>query len=144
MFVAPRYGTDLSLDSFGFYLQGPTTETIKGYLYSWDGREATGPALYTGPEVALSGSGGFDLVELETGSVSLNPGGAYVFIASTAELPGSVGVSTIKVNLESDLVSAGIYFQQNGADLGRIFTPNWLPCGESTAYHAVFSGGVLD
>ena len=77
---------------------------------------------------------------LETGGVSLNPGGAYVFIASTAELPGSVGVSTIKVNLASDHVSSGIYFQQNGADLGQILTPNWNYCGESTAYHAVFSG----
>src|SRR5437867_2596293 len=76
VFVAPRYGTDLTLDSFGFYLQGPSTETIRGYLYSWDGMEATGPALFSGKEQALPGRGGFDLVLWDTGGVSLTPGKA--------------------------------------------------------------------
>ena len=142
-FVAPRYGTGLTLDSFGFYLQGPSTETIRGYLYSWDGMEATGPAIFSGKEQALPGSGGFDLVSWDTGGVMLTPGKAYLFISSTAELSGSVGVSTMKINLAGDPMSSGIYFEQSRTDFSLIFTPNWNYAGESTAYHAVFTGTNL-
>lgn len=149
-FIAPRYATDLTLDSFGFYLQGPSTETMKGYLYAWDAGiasyipgKAVGPALYTSPVQALTGSGGFDLIEFNIGGVALTPGATYVFIASTAEVPTSQGVSTMKINLGRDPLSYGVFFEQNRSDFSQIYTSSWMNAGESTAYRAVFSGTRL-
>jgi hypothetical protein len=141
-FIAPQYGTDPTLNSFGFYLQGPSTETMIGSVYAWNGKAATGPALYTSPVEALAGTGGFDLIEFNTGGIPLVTGQQYILIASTANVPTSVGQSTLK-SIDAPWWLGGLaYVQQSGNNFNQIFTPTWFTfgSGSATAIRAVFSG----
>lgn len=139
-FTAPRRGTNLTLDSFGFYLRGPATESMIGYLYAWDGTAATGPALFKSPVQSLLGTGGFDLIEFDTGGVSLDTGKEYICILSTAEVPDSVGQCTAKYLPPSRALGGNFYFQQSGADFSRIFASSWMATSWGTAFRASFSG----
>jgi len=139
-FTAPRYGTDLTLDSFGFYMQGMATETMMGYVYAWNGHAATGPALYTSPVEALAGTGGFELINFDTGDIPLAAGHQYILIASTANVPTSVGQCLMKLMPISEFLGGEFYFQNAGDQFDQIFTPTWFMEGFDTAFRAEFSG----
>lgn len=141
-FTAPAGARGLTLDGFGFYLKGPATETLKGYVYVWDGAKAVGPALYASPVEALSGSGGFDLIEFDSGGIPLTPREQYILLASTADLPDSVGTATMKLFSNMPAVGGHVCFQQSGDDFGAIFTSTWMNFGPATitAFRVTFSG----
>lgn len=110
------------LSSFAFYINGPSSMNFRGEVYAWDGSKATGPNLYESPPVHTSGSGGFEQVVFNTGSICLTPGQQYVLFASTSKDAGSGdgqwGART------DDPYTGGSYVYINNSDASQ-WTTNW-------------------
>jgi hypothetical protein len=84
--VAPG---DTTLTQFAFELNLPSSATIRGEVYAWDGIEAVGPALYESAPTTTAGSGTFEKVTFNTGPVPVTAGSQYVLFASTDKDAGS-------------------------------------------------------
>ncbi len=98
-FIAP---SDSTLQSFTFYLRSDSgTTTFQADVYAWSGnlkggnspQGATGPALFTSPNMSLTANGSFQTVTVNTGGVSLTPGHAYVALLTTSD-PASILANT--------------------------------------------------
>src|SRR5262249_26789262 len=74
---------DQVLTSFRFYLsdrQGSTTGpiTYRAYVYAWNGTAITGPELFsTGARTSDAIADNFELVDIDTGGVTLTTGQQY-------------------------------------------------------------------
>ncbi len=65
--TAPTNG-DTQLENFTFFINGPSQQSFKGYVYAWNGSEATGPALYTSPTMSLAGGNAYEATTFNTGA----------------------------------------------------------------------------
>jgi hypothetical protein len=70
------------LSSFTFYVELPTGLVFRPYVYAWSGTQATGPALYEGPETHTTEARVFQPVTINTGGVLVTPGQKYVLFFS--------------------------------------------------------------
>jgi hypothetical protein len=71
-----------SLDSFTFYLKVAPGLVFRPYVYAWNGNQATGPALYEGPEMHTPSESGFEPITVNTGGVAVTAGQEYVLFFS--------------------------------------------------------------
>ncbi|MGH9046343.1 MAG: IPT/TIG domain-containing protein [Acidimicrobiales bacterium] len=74
-----------TLDSFTFELNVPTALVFRAYVYAWNGTEATGSALYEGPNMTTTEEGAFQPVTVNTGGISVTTGEQYVLFFSISK-----------------------------------------------------------
>ena len=121
-FYAPTVAS--SLLSFTFYLTDFTPGDVLTYqaaVYAWSGslqggngpQGAVGPALYTSDQVFVD-NGSFQAVTINTGGVSLAPGGAYVVLLTTSD-PESIAQNSSSQSLfEFGLTGYGVHQPNDG------------------------------
>ena len=100
------------LSGFSFAINLPATDYFQAGVYAWNGTGATGPALYTSPATATSGSGTFETMAFDTGGISVTPGGSYVLMATTVDEGGS-GEGTWGLVVPSDYPAGGFVYAGN-------------------------------
>jgi hypothetical protein len=116
---------DTDLVSFGFLINGPTTETFKTYVYAWDGSEATGPALFTSSVQTLTGSESLFTTTI-AGGLNLIAGQRYVLFASVSEVYGtSVGTAQWYTAPSSAYPGGNFVFINNGGDTSQWTSTPW-------------------
>lgn len=123
-FTAPASGE--GLESFGFYLTGPSTSgniRLGGYIATWTGSGA-GTLLYSSPVVDYANTGNAELT-FSTGGIALTPGEAYVAFLSVSEYYGeSSGLAQASAGDTSIPGGTFVYFN-NGGDFASLFTSPW-------------------
>jgi hypothetical protein len=102
-FLAPPAPNDV-LKSFTFFINGnganQGTVTFQADVYAWSGslhggngpQGATGPALFTSPNMTFTDNGTFQAVIVNTGGVDLTPGDPYVVLFTTTD-PASIAAN---------------------------------------------------
>lgn len=78
--TAPARSTALNAFSFQIDSSGPMV--VRGEVYAWDGRKATGPALFESDPLTLVGDSTAHVVSFRTGGTELVPGSEYVLFAT--------------------------------------------------------------
>ena len=127
--TAPSAPTDI-LESFTFFMRGPSTQSFRGYVYAWDGSKATGPALYTSPTTSLAGGAAFEPItfSMPTDGLTLTPGSQYVLFASVADpavAASSVGSSAWGQPGSSNVYGGGQFVFQNALDPSAWTSTTW-------------------
>ncbi len=100
-FLAPA--SVLSLNSFSFEVTDFTpgsTLSFQAAVYAWSGsllggnspQGASGPALFTSPDMVFVDTGSFQMVTINTGGIALTPGTAYIALLTTSD-PGSIAAN---------------------------------------------------
>jgi len=135
--------SDSILESFSFELNLPSQLTFAGYVYAWDnspanldgtgGQVATGPRLFQSAPVTIGGTGGFELVTIDTGGLPLLANQEYVLFISTSEFGGPSGGGQIGAQpyFTPDWYSGGMFVFNNDNDSTHWTTPRpgsgWVP-----------------
>ncbi len=135
--------SDTTLTSFSFEMNLPDTCTFKGYVYAWNGSEASGGSLYTSGITSTAGTG-FQQVTFNTGNLDLKAGASYVLFASASEVPTSAGTGSWGF-IGTDVYSGGGFVYNNsGTDPSQWTTASWdqWPDGEDLAFKATFIAPV--
>jgi hypothetical protein len=129
---------DPILSSFSFELNLPATTEFQGYVFVWNGAEASGTALYTSGVTSTAGTG-FQQITFTTGDLSLAAGSSYVMFVSASEDPTSVGTGYVGW-LPEDVYSGGEFvFLNNGTDTSQWTTTAWGSVqGTDLAFKASF------
>jgi MYXO-CTERM domain-containing protein len=122
-FVAPA--NVLTLDSFSFHITDFTpgdTLSFQADVYAWSGsllggnppQAATGPALFTSPDMVFVDTGGFQTVTIDTAGTTLTPGAAYIALLTTSD-PGSIAANGSSLGLyELGLTGFFVHQPNNG------------------------------
>lgn len=142
---------DSALQSFEFFIKGPSTQSFRGYVYAWDGAEATGSALYTSPTMSLAGTGDFEGITFATGGVNLTPGSQYVLFASVSDpavFSSSTGRSKWGQPQAQDVYAGGaLVFLNDGGNPSSWtsvpWTQDWLGQGADMAFKATFGSASV-
>lgn len=126
------------LTSFTFEIKLPASVTFAGYVYAWDGAEATGPALYASAPMNTAGSGNFEAITFNVGSLNLQSGSQYVLFASTTGLTSSApGSGSFGFN-SSNPYANGLYVFTNQTTSASwtttAWTQNWNGTGSDLAF----------
>jgi hypothetical protein len=132
-------GGEAYLDSFAFLMDLPASTTFRGYVYAWNGAEATGSALYVSPITSTTGTG-YQPVTLNTGGIRITPGMSYVIFASVSGVAGSSG-NGIWALFNSDAYAGGEFvFLNNGQDTNQWTSTTWVnDSGDDLAFQASFT-----
>lgn len=113
------------LTSFTFEIKLPASVSFAGYVYGWDGAEATGPALFTSAPTHTTGSGGFEAITFNTGSLNLQSGAQYVLFASSTGLTSSApGSGSFGFNVSNPYTN-GLYVFTNETTSASWTTTSW-------------------
>lgn len=128
------------LTSFTFEIKLPSSVTFAGYVYAWDGAEATGPALFTSAPTNTTGSGNFEAITFNTGSLNLQAGTQYVLFASSTGLTSSApGSGSFGFNVSNPYAN-GLYVFTNQTTSASwtttAWTQNWNGPGSDLAFRA--------
>lgn len=146
-------GADTVLNSFSFFLQqdGSSATNFAAYVYAWDSANsrATGSALWSSASSTDNneGSGGFDEIGFNTGSLSLTNGGEYVaFFSITGYEDSDYNDYHAWGHTRTDAQAGGEFvFINNGNDASQwtssAWTLNWYGPGTDLAYTMNFSPG---
>jgi hypothetical protein len=134
--------SDPYLTSFSFEMNLPATVLFQGYVYAWNGTEASGTALYTSSVTFTAGTG-FQEVTFDTGTLSLTPGSSYVLFASVSANPTSTGTGSWGQPGDTDVYSGGAFvWLDNGTYPSEWtttpWTQNYLGTGGDLAFKASF------
>ncbi|WP_182066945.1 IPT/TIG domain-containing protein [Curtobacterium sp. ME12] len=78
--TAPARST--ALNAFSFQIESSGPMVVRGEVYAWDGRKATGPALFESDPLTLVGDSTAHVVSFRTGGTELVPGSEYVLFAT--------------------------------------------------------------
>jgi PEP-CTERM motif len=122
-FLAPA--TVLTLDSFSFHATDFTpgdTLSFQAAVYAWSGsllggnspQGATGPALFTSPDMVFVDTGNFQTVTVNTGGIALTPGAAYIALLTTSD-SGNIAANGSSLGLfEMGLTGFYVHQPNNG------------------------------
>lgn len=135
--------SDPYLTSFSFEMNLPATVLFQGYVYAWNGAEASGTALYTSGLTSTAGTG-FQEITFDTGTLSLTPGSSYVLFASVSANPTSTGTGSWGQPGNTDVYSGGAFvYLDNGTNPSEWtttpWTQNFLGTGGDLAFKATFA-----
>lgn len=126
------------LTSFTFEIKLPASVTFAGYVYAWDGAEATGPALYTSAPTNTIGSGNFEAITFNTGNLTLQSGSQYVLFASSTGLTSSApGSGSFGFNGSNPYANGLFVFTNETTSASWTTTPwtqNWNGTGSDLAF----------
>lgn len=132
-----------SLDSFSFWVGGPSALNFQAYVYAWDSAMsmASGAALFTSAVMAAPGGAGFNQVTINTGGIGVAVGQMYVAFLSTSGLPGS---GTVAWSLGPDGYAGGnAVFINNGEDTSQWTTTAWQVLNNNDMhFEMTFSAGA--
>lgn len=78
--TAPARST--ALNAFSFQIESSGPMVVRGEVYAWDGRKATGSALFESDPLTLVGDSTAHVVSFRTGGTELRPGSEYVLFAT--------------------------------------------------------------
>ncbi len=135
---------DTILTSFSFEMNLPATCTFNGYVYAWNGSEASGGALYTSGITSTAGTG-YQLVTFNTGNLNLTAGSSYVLFGSVSGIPTSTGTGYWG-EIGRDVYSGGNQvWINNGINPSLWTTTPWEPTfadGDDMAFKATFVSPV--
>lgn len=151
--------SDAVLQSWTFYMEQPTSAQFQGYLYAWNGAEATGSALWTSPIMTTTDSSLFQAITFTTSGVSLTPGSTYVLFASSSQdsqtggggqwgfLNQDAGFVNLKNPGYGDVYTGGKFvYINNGTDTSQWTSTSWSDgsafgagAGSDLAFSADFS-----
>lgn len=128
-FLAPSLNS-VSLDSFTFYMQGwggsGNTMACQADIFSWTGLAATGPALFS-ESLSVTDNGAIQAVTVNTGGVTLTPGGDYIALFTTLD-PASVAANgNSTAGFQWEMVNDGEESTDNGG------TSAWLNANDYSA-----------
>lgn len=131
-------GVQTVLTSFTFEIKLPASVSFAGYVYAWNGAEATGPALYTSAATSTTGSGNFEAITFNTGSLNLQAGSQYVVFASTTGLTSSAPGSGSFGFLSSNPYANGLYVFTNETTSASWTTTPWTQDWNGTGSDLAF------
>jgi hypothetical protein len=132
-----------SLDSFSFWVGGPSDLNFQAYVFAWDSgtSRANGAALFTSAIMAAPASAGFNQVTINTGGIGVAVGQMYVAFLSTSGLPGS---GVVAWSAGPNLYAGGdAVFLNNGEDTSLWTTVQWgVVTSLDMEFEMTFSDGV--
>ena len=138
-----------TLGSFTFYLHVEPALIFRAYVYAWNGSEATGPALYEGPNMHTANESVFEPITADTGGVAVTPGQQYVLFFSIANNKAEdENLATFNyqdswgaVYDPSAYTEGSFKFINNGYETSDWTTVGWNEFNNpNLAFTAVFSG----
>jgi hypothetical protein len=126
--------TDSVLTSFTFFLDDtlsrPGLTKFEAFVYAWDGTKAAGPALFSSSPMSTTnnaGNDGFETFEIDTGSLTLQPGGTYVLFFSTANFfDGVEDASVSALRTDNPYPGGEFFYLGNGNNFGAVTTDPWI------------------
>ena len=139
---------DHVLTDFTFYmddyltLASPEFVNFEAYVYGWDtvNFHTTGPALFASAPLSSTNNGGLNGLEaitINTGAVSLTPGGNYVLFFTASNLFNSTaGQSFFSIRDTNPYAGGHFVFSNNGNNFGQL--------GSTTWDGGNFGGGIYD
>ncbi|MDH3997469.1 MAG: PEP-CTERM sorting domain-containing protein [Desulfuromonadales bacterium] len=132
-------GSETVLDNFTFYLDdhlNPDFVDFEAYVYTWNGSQATGSALYgSGPMSTTNngGSDGMETISINTGGVSLASGNQYVAFLSASNLFDTIAGTAGMGFIMGDAYALGdLVYDNNGGDFSLLTTSAWSEDGWGT------------
>jgi hypothetical protein len=121
------------LNSYSFEMKCTGNPTIRGEVYAWDGNKATGAALFEGPSQLVTGGGGFQLVTINVGGLTL-PEGRYVLFVTTSKDMTTAGPScTFGILPDGTAIPNGTFVWQNDFNPAQWTTVSWSSMGQDLA-----------
>jgi hypothetical protein len=135
-----------SLESFSFWLKdrmnsGPVR--FSAYLIGWDGRQPTGPLLYTSGPVTTMAQNSYEQCEIRMAPVPVQPGSQYLAFFTTlgagATQPGTAYVGDPYSG--QDLLPGGQAWSNYSTNLADVLQGHWFFAqpDQDLAFRAEFS-----
>ena len=126
-----------ALSSFNVRMNCPANVTARAHVYAWNGTRATGADLLDGTSITITGTGAFQTVSFNTGSINL-PAGQYVLFASTSQ--DTQTSVACRWGVQSDIYAGGQFvFINNGTDTTQWTSTGWSNfSGQDLAFQAIF------
>jgi PEP-CTERM motif len=131
------------LQSWTFYMQQSTATQFQGYVYAWNGTEATGSALWTSSVMSTTDPNSFQAITFNVGGLQLTPGATYVLFASSssdAQTGGNGDWGFMSSSTYGDVYTGGEFvYINNGTDTSQWTSNPWDVSGSDLAFTADFS-----
>jgi hypothetical protein len=129
-------GTDV-MTSMAFEMEPPAGGIpYQAYIFQWDGTEITGSALYTSSILTMPSPGGFTLVTVDTGAVSLIDGDVYMAMFSV--IGDGAAANTQFATVPAGTFTGGDSFYNNSSTFPSLSTNTWLDANSTFSSQWVF------
>jgi hypothetical protein len=137
-----------TLQSFTFYMN-QSSFNFGGYVYAWNGTQATGPQLWASGPMATAGSGTYEAITFNP-NVSVTSGSQYVLFASVSDAAyyggGGRGYWGY-IGSNSGYPGTYFVFYNNGNNFSALTTSQWdstvfWGTGDALAFKAQFGSAV--
>ena len=114
------------LNSYSFEMNCTAgTVTLRGEVYAWDGTKASGAALFEGSPQTVTGGGGFQVVTVNVGGLTL-PAGSYVlFVTTTKDMTTPGPGCTFGILPTNSAILGGMFVYLNDYNSALWTTATW-------------------